>query len=207
MKAILFAGGDVTDYEVLRPQLSGAEAVICADGGYRHAKILGLLPTLLIGDMDSIGDIPQNIPKKTYPARKDATDGELVIEYAIEQGFSELVLIGFCGGRSDHYLTNLMLLSRLKEQNAVMLDGATQIRPLKRKNFISGMPGDIISLIPIGGDLEGITTEGLDYPLSEETLFFASSRGNSNVMVSEQCTITVEKGIGLLIKSPAETEG
>jgi len=57
------------------------------------------------------------------------------------------------------------------------------------------------NIIPFGGDLCGVTTQGLDYPLENEDLIFGQSRGVSNIMTSQKATITAESGFGLIIKA------
>jgi thiamine pyrophosphokinase len=64
---------------------------------------------------------------------------------------------------------------------------------------LDGKPGDTVSLIPLGGDTEGITTQWLEYPLEDETLYFGSTRGISNVLLDENATVFIKKGLLLCI--------
>lgn len=200
MRAAILANGEIQNYEALKPYLKKDDYVICADGGLRHAEKLGLSPNLVMGDMDSVSSFPEHVQKVIFPVRKNATDGQIVIEYALEQGFSELLLLGFFGGRADHFLTNMFLLTKTKEIDALMAENGCEIRLCKRENIISGKPGDVISIIPLSETLSGITTQGLDYPLADGTLYFGDSRGNSNVMTGTECRISTKNGTGLIIK-------
>lgn len=201
MRAVLIANGSISDYESIKKYIEDDAVIICADGGYDHAEKLGIEPDILIGDMDSIKSRGIATEKIVYPKRKDFTDSELVLEYAAENGFDSLVLIGFIGTRLDHTVTNLELLCKYESINAVMVDEHNEIRRLKKENVISGKKGDIVSVIPLGGDISDITTEGLEYPLDGETLFFGTGRGVSNVMTGEKCVVKVGSGRGLIIKS------
>ena len=69
---------------------------------------------------------------------------------------------------------------------------------------LKGYKGKTLSIIPVFGNLEGITTCGLEYPLDNETLYFAQSRGNSNVVTDDECKIEVKSGIGLIIINNGE---
>lgn len=200
MRAVILANGEIKSYERLKPYLKKGDYVICADGGLRHAEPLGLSPDLVMGDMDSVSKLPEHIKKMVFPVRKDATDGQIVIEYALGQGFSELLLLGFFGGRADHFLTNVFLLTKTCEIDALMVENGCEIRLCKRENIISGKPGDVISILPLSETLSGITTKGLDYPLQNGTLYFGDSRGNSNMMTESECRISVRQGMGLIIK-------
>ena len=202
MKTALIVGNGEVREEILNDLPKNAY-VICADGGIRHMKKLGLKADIIIGDMDSAGSefLGENIIR--YPVRKDFTDGEIAVDYAIEKGFLEVIMVGFTGTRMDHTLTNIFLLKKLSDNGikAYIKDFYNTIYYAEKENIISGKVGDIISIIPLGGDVLGITTKGLDYPLSSETLEFAKSRGVSNIMTEKTCTITIEKGMALIIKS------
>lgn len=112
-------------------------------------------------------------------------------------------MLGFIGTRQDHTLTNLLLLKQFAqaEVDAYIVDEHNEIRYTSSENTIYGKKGDLISIIPVTGNLLGITTKGLDYPLNDESLNFGESRGVSNIMVDSKCTITVKSGFGLIIKA------
>ncbi len=201
MTALIVGNGEVS--EKIKPLLPENAYVICADGGFRHMDKLGLTPDIVIGDMDSVKADLHGEKTIVYPVRKDFTDSEIAVNYAIDNGFSDLVLIGFTGTRTDHTLTNLFLLKGISERGAraKIIDEHNIIRYAEKENIIRGKKGDIVSIIPIGGDVSGITTEGLDYPLFSETLEFGKGRGVSNVMTGDECRITVKNGSALIIKS------
>lgn len=201
MKAILIANGNMPDIKNVQKVFGSGFKVICADGGYDTALRLGLVPDIVIGDMDSVIDRDIKAEQIVYPARKDYTDSELVMEYARDSGYTDVVLIGFTGTRLDHTLTNISLLLEYPELNAVIIDDNNEIRLLRSDNIIKGKKGDIVSVVPFGENLLGVETEGLEYPLNKENLYFGKGRGVSNVMTGNQCRVKIEAGAGLLIKS------
>ncbi len=201
MKAVLIANGEIKDYEYIKEYIKNDCYIISVDGGFDHLLKLGKKPDILIGDLDSVKGDNGDIKKVVFPVKKDFTDSELAIEYAIDKGFSELVLIGFLGDRMDHTLTNIFLLSRYDYIDIIIIDEHNEIRLGKEENVISGKKGDIVSLIPICEDLEGVTTKGLEYPLMEEKLLFGMGRGVSNKMTGDIAFVNVKKGKFLLIKS------
>jgi len=72
---------------------------------------------------------------------------------------------------------------------------------------VHGLPGDTVSLIPLGGDAQGVRTLGLEYPLHAETLFFGATRGVSNVLLDKAATISLQTGILLVVIIHAPLEG
>lgn len=197
MRAAVICGGDVGEY--IREYIRQDDFVICADSGYDRALKYGIVPNIVLGDMDSTEY--ENYPKDTlvYPCRKDFTDSELAVMYALEKGFKNAVLFGMLGTRMDHSLANLMLLPRFEE--ASIINANNEIYFTKKEIILSGVPGDIISIIPFPGDATGVVTGGLDYPLSGETLFAGKTRGISNVMTENQCKITLSGGSAFVIRS------
>jgi thiamine pyrophosphokinase len=79
--------------------------------------------------------------------------------------------------------------------------GSARLEVVRRERTLPGAEGELVSLIPLGGPAEGVTTEGLRYPLSDETLAAGSSRGVSNVFAAEQARITVRRGVLLAIRT------
>lgn len=203
MRAVIIGNGIIENYDKIKQRLRADDYVICADGGYNHAKKLGIKPAVVVGDMDSIGDNDYDGEIINLPIRKDFTDSEVCIKYILLKHFEEVMMLGFTGKRQDHSITNMLLLKQFAdvETNAYIVDEYNEIRFTSNENNIYGKKGDIVSIIPITGDLVGVTTQGLDYPLDNETLAFGESRGVSNIMKSDKCKITITSGQGLIIKA------
>ena len=203
MRAVIIGNGIIENYDIIKQRLRSDDYVICADGGYNHAKKLGIKPAVVVGDMDSIGDNDYDGEIINLPIRKDFTDSEVCVKYILLKHFEEVMMLGFTGKRQDHSITNMLLLKQFADvgTNAYIVDEHNEIRFTSNENNIYGRKGDIISIIPITGDLVGVTTQGLDYPLDNETLVFGESRGVSNIMKSDKCKITIISGQGLIIKA------
>lgn len=203
MRAVIIGNGCIGDYARAKTYIKEGDFVICADGGIRHAVKMGIKADLLIGDFDSSDTSYKDAVKSmVYPTRKDFTDGELCVKYANEHGYDEVVMLGMTGSRMDHSLTDILLLSQCK--NGMIADDNNEIYYIKDKLEIEGKRGMTLSIIPLKGDLCGIVTEGLDYPLNDETLYFGESRGNSNVIVADYCSISAKSGEAAVIINSGE---
>ncbi len=201
MRAVVIGNGSIENYGYIKSLIKDDDFIICADGGLRHATKMGIKPDIAVGDFDS--SVPDEaVERIVYPMRKDYTDGELAVMYAAEHGFCDIMLLAMTGTRLDHTLTDIFMLTRF--ENARLIDDHNEIRALCKSVELNGYKGRTLSIIPVFGDLRGITTEGLEYPLCKETLYFGESRGNSNVVTAEHCRITAESGIGLIIINNGE---
>ena len=200
MKALIIGSGTFSRKSLL---FAGENTfVICADGGFDSALKNGITPDIVLGDMDSV---VSEVPKESivFPVEKDETDSEIAIDYALKKGFSELILAGFTGTRLDHTLNNILILKRIYDAGAsgVIVDDNNEIYYLRDTLKIKGEKGGILSIIPVFGDLLGVTTKNLKYPLFDETLFFGEGRGVSNVFLDTECVISVKSGEGIVISA------
>lgn len=198
MRAVIIGNGNIKNYEYIKGKINNSDFIICADGGYNHAKVMGITPNVLIGDFDSAKNYESVKDRIEYPTRKDFTDGELAVKYAVEHGYEDIVLIAMTGNRLDHTMADIMLLLECK--NGVVIDDNNEIYLLKDSVSVKGSKGQTISIIPLGCDAIGVSTKGLEYPLNNETLYLGSSRGISNVMIEEKCEINITNGMALVIK-------
>lgn len=205
MRAVIFANGDLRQPEQVPGSLLPGDLLIAADGGARHCAELGLLPHYAIGDFDSLTQAEvdnlsaQGVNIIRFPERKDFTDLELALHHAQELGCNPLLVYGALGQRWDQTLANLLLLAspRLKSTTIRLIDGNQEITLLQpgQPTTLAGQPGDTLSLIPLAGDAHGITTQGLEYPLHQETLHFGATRGVSNVLTGPEACIRFEQGL------------
>lgn len=202
MRAVIIGNGIISDYGYIRSKIKDSDYIICADGGYKHSKKMDITPHALIGDFDSLESFDGDLNIMKYPKRKDFTDGELCMEHAIEKGADEIVLFGMSGTRLDHTINNILMLSRCEK--ACLIDEHNEIYILKNHLEFENKKGKTLSIIPLKGDMEGIVTEGLEYPLCDETLYFGYARGNSNVITVDKCSISIKKGIGIVVINDGE---
>jgi thiamine pyrophosphokinase len=218
LRAVIFANGLISQPTPLpgndlAKRLAGRQVeeliVIAADGGTVHCQRLGIIPDVVIGDFDSL-DEPELLAAQKdgaqlirHPARKDFTDLELALRYAVERGAQEILVLGALGNRWDQSLANLLLpaADSLASVNITLLDWPQEIRLVRpgRSLEIQGNPGDTVSLIPLGIQPLGITTQGLEYPLDNETLEFGGTRGISNVLLRETASVTLKEGLLLCV--------
>ncbi len=207
MNTVIFTNGEVDRLDLLETILQKSKFLICADGGLRHMRNLGLKPDLLIGDLDSISSddsrwINENkIEILKFPKKKDQTDLELALLAAVDRAGDPITVIGAMGGRIDQTLTNIFLLLMPELQNVDIRldDGKEELFLIQAHGYISGKKGDIVSLLPLLSPVMGIKTKGLKYPLKDEILFLERSRGVSNKMDSNEAEVTMKSGVLLCI--------
>lgn len=209
-QALIFANGEPNDGPMVRRSLAVAVSahVIAADGGARVARYFNRKVHTIIGDMDSLAEdelsalAAEGAEVFRYPTEKNETDLELCLQWAATMGFDWIRIIGGLGGRFDQVLANVYLLAlpQLARLDVRLVAGKQAIRLLRPGECtIQGAVGDTISLLPIGGSVEGIRTDNLQYPLRDEVLLFGPARGVSNVMMGDSATIRLQNGLLLLV--------
>lgn len=207
MRAIILANGTISDYAACFSHIESADAIICADGGARHALAMGLHPSLIVGDLDSFpADERARLEAAgtrflVYPARKDQTDLELALRVAQEAGATWIHVMGALGGRLDQTIANLLLLGREEWADVTLSlsDGPEMAWVVRGRLEIAGRAGDLVSLIAMTPEVCGIDTEGLEYPLANGRLTLGSTRGISNVMLSDRASVSIRSGTLLVV--------
>ena len=208
---VVIAGGDPPAPEAVLGAPLGAQ-VIAADQGLEHARELGLEVSVAVGDFDSAS--PAAVAEaeaagtriERHPVEKDATDLELALDAAAELEPERVLLIAGDGGRLDHLLSTLLLLGSQRYAD-MQLDarvGAASVHVVRGESTLEGEPGEIVSLLALHGPARGVRTEGLAYPLADETLEPGSSRGLSNVFAERKARIRVGHGVLLAIRPGKE---
>jgi thiamine pyrophosphokinase len=215
MQAIIFANGNLHPSET-NLEVNEDDLIIAADGGSRHCSSLGIIPNVLIGDLDSTN--PElvlawqgmGVDIVRYPEDKDQTDLELALFYAQMEDATKILVYGAIGGRLDMTLGNLTLLAHPSlDTSAKYIYGNEVYRVLQEGELLTlpGTIGDMISLITIGSNGSQVTAKGLEFPLEKTTLGFGSTMGISNRMTNNQATIHLEKGSLAVIHSREQTQG
>lgn len=174
--AIVLNAGKKVNREIV------ADKVICADGGL---LCYDGVPDVFIGDFDSFeGSIPSGVEIIEHNPHKNATDGTLSVEYAIDNlGADAIEIFGVTGGREDHVLGNYTLLALANKRGvkAVAKDDGLDVFVADGKCEFSAAAGELVSIIPYGGECRVAHSTGLEYPLENLTLTPYDTRGVSNV--------------------------
>ena len=206
MRALILAGGDQPDPALLDAHWPGwrdVSLVVAADGGARHAAPLGLPLHQVVGDFDSLSAADADeleaagVTIARFPTNKDATDTELALLAALDAGAAEIALLCTWGGRSDHAIGTLALLThpRCGTAAVVILDEQTRTQLVRAGVALTlhGEVGRVISITPWGGDAT-VSVTGVRWTLDSALLVAGSTRGISNVATATESVITVHDG-------------
>ena len=205
MKAFIFCGGEVFPQYIQETRESG-DLVIAADSGYKNARALDFPIDILVGDFDSLGDIPDGVGEVVrLPQEKDVTDAQYAVELAIKQGAGELVIIASTSGRFDHAVSLMAILEDLNARKirAYIVNGQNRINFIRNSGHIVIRDPNFkyFSLIAADEKVKGISVEGAKYPLKDRTITRRSQFAVSNEIVKNAALITVKKGGVYIIES------
>lgn len=212
MKICIILNGDIKDYKVTKDIIlkENYDYIICADGGANHIYNMELIPNYIIGDLDSIDNNiikyykECNVKFEKFPAKKNETDSEICIYLAQKLKAKKIHLMGALGGRIDHTIANINLLYYIKCKGIVptiISEKEEMYIAMNEEIIINGEKGNVISVIPINGDAEGVTLNNLEYPLEDYYMKFSVPLGISNVMIDNTCNIKVDKGSLIIVRN------
>ena len=208
MSGTLIVGGGPVATKLLRSELESApELVIAVDYGGFYLHELGVIPHILMGDLDSLSGLV--VDKLTgagvrvirYSPQKDETDMELALDFAIAGGAKRINILGGLGRRLDHSLANIGLLFEAAARNVEvhLLDESHDLTAVRRRIVLERRKGWAVSLIPLTVKVSGVTTSGLLYPLDNADLFIEKSRGIHNEFCTDTAVIELAEGLLLVI--------
>ncbi len=201
MTCLIIAGGMIFDKDIIKNRIQNLsfDYVIAADSGYDNAKILGINVDEVVGDMDSILEVPNIKATKLIP-EKDDTDLKVCVEIAVEYGVKSIVFLAVTGGRLDHFFANVSILEYLNEKNvfAMIIDEQNMISYLSgEKNYKN--TSKYVSIVPISDEI-CLTTLNMKYEATDLTVKRTNMISVSNEALSEDFSIKVD-GKALIIQS------
>lgn len=209
LDVVIVTGGDAVPASVYAAAVDAPDLVIAADSGLDHAIDAGLSPDVLVGDLDSV--TPEGLAAFrsrggqiiAHPTDKDDTDLSLAIDLAIDHGATSITVLGGAGDRLSHVLGNCAAIASAVRRNVATTwhsDGTTVYMASQTLRVaIDGHRGDLVSLLPFGGPASGVSTNGLRWSLSGETLGVAATRGVSNEMTGDSAQVQVSGGLLFVI--------
>ena len=197
-KCLIFCAGG---FNGLSEPIAADDYIIAADGGLVHTEGLGIAPSLILGDFDSLGYTP--VGSTVFPVEKDDTDAMLAVRQGLKLGFDTFYIYGGMeGDRVDHTVANLQTLFYLTAHGASgYLVGKKQIATVLQNSTLCLPARDsgTVSVFALGGDARGVTIKGLHYEAENITLSPAFPLGVSNHLAGKNAKITVENGTLLVI--------
>ncbi len=173
------------------------DLIIAADGGYDILKNNGIKPDILLGDFDSITEVPENITLIRHPVKKDDTDTFLAYKTALEKGYKNFVILGGVGGRFDHTIANIQTLLNIAKNGGrgFLMGKNSAMTTIFNANieFSEKHTGNL-GVFAQGNDAHNVTISGLKYEADNVTLKADTPMGVSNEFVGERASVEVQNG-------------
>lgn len=216
-RAVVAINAQYSDFKYFKNYINSETIIVGCDGGSNFLESVGIKPDVIIGDLDSLNNIPKSVLSKmdsapfeiidngvkyvVYPTDKDKLDSELAIEYCLNEKVDEIVCYGILGDRLDHILGNVFLLTKLKYKNTKLkfVDQNQETYIGQGATTIKGSVGDLVSLIPIDGKAEVTKSDGFKYDPSKYEMSTESNLGISNELTKTEAKLEIKKGRFLVI--------
>lgn len=196
----IISAGETGKIEIKK---NDGDYIICADAGYKKALENSIVPDLVVGDFDSLGEIPRFDNIELHPAVKDETDTFLALTCGIERGYKSFVIFGALGGRLDHTFANIQLLKYLAERNieCTLHSPHETVTVLKNSSLeFSENEKGTVSVFSLSDSSEGVTEKGLKYSLDNGVLTSSFPLGVSNEFIGKKAVISVESGVLMIVR-------
>jgi thiamine pyrophosphokinase len=207
-RCAIFAGGDMPDVMPynLPEYYKDFGCVICADSGYKHAKRLGIVPDVIVGDFDSYdGELPEGVEVIRTVPEKDDTDTLMAIKKAIAMGYNEISLFGALGGkRFEHTIANIQTMMYARKhgcklgiygESTLLLQGAED----GEQNYLREDEGTYLSVFAMTESADIEYMRGVKYPLENYRMVQSFPIGVSNEITGTTADIKLKSGVVLIV--------
>lgn len=206
---LIISGGDAPGNELIQNRAAHARTIIAADKGAEYCLKAGVIPDIVVGDMDSIAPAyleklhRHDVSVVEYSTHKDQTDTCLALDAAVRGGADRVEMLAACGDRFDHSLANVHLLYHALARGiqAVILSSSQRIFLVDSECTITGSKGSTLSVLPLTMSAAGIYLSGFQYELAGAAMEIGNPYGISNVITSDEAGIRVDEGILTVIIS------
>jgi len=208
VRAAIFLNGSPDSSDLLRRVAELADLIVAADGGARYALEAGVVPDLVVGDMDSLGeDLAREVVKlggslERHPVRKDKMDGQLAVLAARERGATAADLLCAVGGTLGALFAVpqiLLAAERIGLRSTVVADRGRIFVIEAGSRTVRGDPQDSVSIFPLAGPATGVTLESMEYPLENASLEPGDTLGFHNEFIGRKASVSVEEGALLVV--------
>ena len=202
MNILIIAAGNSNNPQKLLEYADAADYIICADAGYEHAKSVGIVPDILVGDFDSLSEKPAEFLRVVkLPVEKDETDTLYALRFAFSKGATKIVLYGGIGSRFDHSYANICLLhhAMIRDIPMVVTDGTTEVYLTDSQLTLKGKKDQTISIYAFSDICQGVSLRGFYYPLENVLLEKYNIIGTSNLITEDVAEISVSDGNLLIV--------
>ena len=220
MYSCLLVGGAPTEHKGLDFVLENCsfDTIIAVDAGYAALVERGVAPHHAFGDFDSLGFVPQEaeggVCVHPFDPHKDYTDMDLALNFAIDEGFTHIVMCDGLYARLDHSLANLQLMAAAarkgqrvwgvtEEEVVVALDAEGELNQLE---IAAGSQG-ICSVLAHSDSVSGVYETGLAYGLEDARLTNRFPLGISNELTGQDAHISLEEGSAWIFLPLSEFKG
>ena len=215
MRAAIFLNGAPDSERLIQTVAGRADFVVAADGGARYALAAGIVPDLIVGDMDSLGeDLAREIGRRgagleRHPVRKDKMDGHLAVLAARERGATAAEFVCALGGKPGAIfaLPHILLAAeRLGLRSSAVAEWGRMFVVETGSRDVEGAVGDSVSVFPLAGPATGVTLEGMGYPLTNATLEPGDTLGFHNELVGGEAKVSVDGGALLVVQEKVQNQ-
>lgn len=202
-RCVILCAGPFRDPLALAGYVLPDDYIVAADGGWQLAAQMGVKPSMLVADFDSL-DIPSiadGVEIVSLPVEKDVTDTAEAMRLAYEAGYRSFLLLGCTGGRLDHLQAALAVAADYARRDCevILADEQNEIHLLAPGSYVyPACPDEKISLFAFGGEVTGLFVEGLKYSVSDYTLSPFDPLCVSNEWIGEDACLSFKKGLLML---------
>ena len=201
-RCVIFGSVDI-DFPVEK-MIRDGDVIFCADRGWKNAVKHGIKPDFIVGDFDS-SEKPDGTDADitVLPTEKDDTDTYHIAKTVVENGFTDVLMVGLLGGkRIEHTFANIqtMLYFAKNRVNATAADKYSSITVIQNGRInLPPMENKFFSVFSLGEKANGVSIKGAKYTVEDADISNDYPIGVSNEFCGCPVEISVKDGSLLIV--------
>lgn len=187
---IIVANGEVADSSLSMQLLYSAERIICCDGALQKLLTINIIPSVVVGDGDSLDNQKLSSYNISYYSDKseDYNDLQKALKHCISNNYDNILLLGCAGLREDHFLANISIFNLYSQNlNLIMLTEHGVFNVIRKHKIFTAYPKMQVSVF-VKDQNNKLSFRGLKYPVNNRNFNFFWE-GSLNEAVDKEFTI------------------
>jgi len=169
VETVILANGKFPSHPIPLSILKKASYIVCCDGAVNNLSETAIEPDAIVGDCDSLSEKNKDrFATILHPVtEQDTNDLTKAVNFCIDQGRKDIVILGATGKREDHTIGNISLLCEyMKCANVEMISDHGCFVATDEEASFESMKGQQISIFCLDQTL--VSSQNLLYQIQNQ---------------------------------------
>ena len=198
---VIVADGEFPTHLIPLSKLQESASILACDGAANTLIDQGIIPDIIIGDLDSLSNENKLKYKDRIIEIADQSQNDLrkAINYAKKNNIDNIFILAATGKREDHLIGNIFSLLEYKDLNIKLFTNSGMFSCIHKSQKLESFKGQQISIFTLDNTIE-ITSNNLKYNFNN-TIIYSIYLGTLNESNDDFFELTISHGSLLIFQT------